>query len=161
MAGCSLSLQSLDVAVSIIWTIYAERGYARHIYYLTPQELPDVLKLNTISRSLCMFSIAIAKIGVAFLIERFAGPMRWRKWLLRFISITTFVTAVITLTLFYAQCSPVQAVWNKSMLAKGTGSCLNLKPINTWNVVIASRLPSIKGHDARLTTFHYRLLGVP
>lgn len=85
-----------------------------------------------------MFSIAIAKVGVAFLIERFAGPKRWRKYLLRFISVSIVVSAIITLTLFYTQCWPVEAVWNKALLKQGKGKCLDKNVTNTWNLVIAS-----------------------
>ncbi|KAL8827510.1 MAG: hypothetical protein Q9191_003139 [Dirinaria sp. TL-2023a] len=128
----------LDVIISVIWSVYAERGYARHLYYIQPSELPDIIKLNTVSRSLCMFSIAIGKISVALLIERIAGPSRWRKWLLRSISVSVFITAVITLTFFYAQCQPARAVWDKALVKEGKAHCWNPHPINTWNLVIAS-----------------------
>ena len=86
-----------------------------------------------------MFSIAIGKISVALLIERIAGPSDRRKWLLRGISISVFISAIITFTLFYAQCQPAKALWDKGMIKKGTGSCWNPIPVNTWNLVIASR----------------------
>ena len=86
-----------------------------------------------------MLSIGTGKISVAFLIERIAGPSDWRKRLLRGISISVFVSAVITFTLFYAQCQPTRALWDKSMIKQGTGSCWNPIPVNTWNLVIASK----------------------
>ena len=106
-----------------------------------------------------MFSIAIGKISVAFLIERIAGPANWRKWLLRGISISIFISAVITFTLFYAQCQPVSAVWDKGTIKDGTGSCWNPIPVNTWDLVIASRSTLIACKiDADLQFL--RLLGV-
>ena len=125
--------------VAIIWSVYATSGYARHLYYLTPAQISNALELNTISRSLCMLSIAIGKISVALLIERIAGPSDRRKWLLRGISISVFISAVITFTLFYAQCQPARAIWDKSMIKAGTGSCWNPIPVNTWNLIIASK----------------------
>lgn len=86
-----------------------------------------------------MFSIAIGKISVAFLIERIAGPSDWRKWLLRGISISIFISATITFVLFYAQCQPARALWDKGMIKEGTGSCWNPIPVNTWDLVIASK----------------------
>ncbi len=86
-----------------------------------------------------MFSIAVGKISVAFLIERFAGPSNWRKWLLRGISISIFISAVITLTSFYAQCQPAHAVWDKYLLKEGKAHCWNPIPVNNWNLVIASK----------------------
>lgn len=123
-----------------MWSVYAARGYARHLYYLTPPQISNALELNTMSRSLCMFSIAVGKISVAFLIERIAGPNDWRKWLLRGISISVFISAVITFTLFYVQCQPARALWDKGMIKEGTGSCWNPIPVNTWDLVIASKL---------------------
>ena len=106
-----------------------------------------------------MFSIAIGKISVAFLIERIAGPANWRKWLLRGISVSIFISAVITFTLFYAQCQPVSAVWDKGMIKDGTGSCWNPIPVNTWDLVIASRSTFLAYRiDAKLQFL--RLLGV-
>jgi len=121
-----------------MWSVYAGRGYARHLFYLTPPELSDALELNTISRSLCIFSIAIGKISVAFLIERLAGPSNWRKWLLRSMSTTVFISAMITIILFYVQCQPARALWDKGMLRVGTATCWNPIPVNTWDLVIAS-----------------------
>jgi len=127
-----------DFVISIMWSVYAGRGYARHLFYLTPTELSDALELNTISRSLCIFSIAIGKISVAFLIERLAGPCNWRKWLLRYMSTTVFISAMITIMLFYVQCQPARALWDKGMLKHGNATCWNPIPVNTWDLVIAS-----------------------
>ncbi|KAL8895851.1 MAG: hypothetical protein Q9207_007983 [Kuettlingeria erythrocarpa] len=128
----------IDFAVAIMWSVYAERGYARHMYYLDRSQLTHAGELNAISRSLCVLSIGVGKISVAFLIERFAGPSKWRKWLLRFISISIAVSAIITVILFYIQCQPVRAVWDKSLIKAGTGKCWDPIPLNTWNLVIAS-----------------------
>ena len=130
--------QFLTVVISSMWSIYGNRGYARHMYYLTPPEIVGAFKLNTVSRSLCVPSIALGKISVAFLIERIAPPGNWRKWLLRSISISIAVTGFITFILFYAQCRPVAAVWDKGLVAKGLGSCWDPQAVNTWNMVISS-----------------------
>lgn len=122
-----------------MWSVYAASGYARHLYYLTPAQLSNALELNTISRSLCMLSIAIGKISVAFMIERIANPKDWRKYLLRVISISIFISAAITFALFYAQCQPARALWDNGMIKQGTGSCWNPVPVNTWDLVIASK----------------------
>ena len=90
-----------------------------------------------------MLSIAIGKISVAFLIERIAGPSDWRKWLLRGISVSVFVSAVITFTLFYAQCQPARALWDQDMIKEGSGSCWNPISVNTWDLVIASKLNAV------------------
>ena len=133
----------LDLIISVIWSVYAGRGYARHLYYLTPDQTSDALELSTISRSLCILSIAIGKISVAFLIERIAGPSTRRKWLLRTISISVGISASITVLLFYVQCQPARALWDKSLLEDGRGRCWNPISVNTWDLVIASESWSI------------------
>lgn len=143
-----------------MWSVYAASGYARHLYYLSPAQLSHALELNTISRSLCMLSIAIGKISVAFMIERIARPGDWRKWLLRGISISVLISAVITFTLFYAQCQPARAVWDKGMIKQGTASCWNPISVNTWDLVIASKLFALSHNGLLLMWRHRRLLGV-
>lgn len=143
-----------------MWSVYAASGYARHLYYLSPAQLSNALELNTISRSLCMLSIAIGKISVAFMIERIVRPGDWRKWLLRGISISVFISAIITFAFFYAQCQPARAVWDKGMIKQGTGSCWNPTPVNTWNLVIASKLFALSHNHLVLMWWHRRLLGV-
>ncbi|KAL8916296.1 MAG: hypothetical protein Q9172_006367 [Xanthocarpia lactea] len=128
----------IDLAVAIIWTVYAREGYARHMFYLDPLQLSHAGELNAISRSLCVLGIGLGKISVAFLIERFAGPSKWRKWLLRCISISIAVSATITVIMFYAQCQPVRAVWDKGLVKAGKAKCRDPIPLNTWNQVIAS-----------------------
>ncbi|CAO1605853.1 hypothetical protein XANCAGTX0491_009358 [Xanthoria calcicola] len=135
---CICTTLLIDLAVSIIWSVYAGKGYARHMYYLNRPQLSHAGELNAISRSLCVLGIGIGKISVAFLIERFAGPSKWRRWLLRSISISIAVSAIITVTLFYVQCQPVRAVWDKSLVKAGKAKCWDPVPLNKWNQVIAS-----------------------
>ncbi|KAL8910428.1 MAG: hypothetical protein Q9171_004266 [Xanthocarpia ochracea] len=134
---CICAALLIDLAVAIIWTIYAREGYARHMFYLDRLQLSHAGELNAISRSLCVLAIGLGKISVAFLIERFAGPSKWRKWLLRCISISVAVSATITVIMFYAQCQPVRAVWDKGLVKAGKAKCRDPIPINTWNQVIA------------------------
>ncbi|KAI4239982.1 MAG: hypothetical protein L6R40_005414 [Gallowayella cf. fulva] len=129
---CMCGALLVDLAVSTIWSIYAGRGYARHMYYLSRPQLSRAGELNAISRSLCVVGIGLGKISVSLLIERFAGPNRWRKWLLRSISISIVLSAIITVTLFYAQCQPVRAVWDKSLVKAGTAKCWDPIPLNTY-----------------------------
>ncbi len=115
-----------------MWTVYAGKGYARHMFYLKPPQLSHAGELNAISRSLCVLGIGIGKVSVAFLIKRFAGPSKWRKYLLRFISISIVVSGLLTVILFYAQCQPVQALWDKSLLKAGKAKCCDPVPLATY-----------------------------
>ncbi|KAL8671648.1 MAG: hypothetical protein Q9168_003854 [Polycauliona sp. 1 TL-2023] len=134
---CICTALLIDLSVAVIWTVYAGKGYARHMYYLKPPQLSHAGELNAISRSLCVLGIGVGKISVGFLIERFAGPSKWRRWLLRGISITIVISAIITVTLFYVQCHPVRAAWDKSLVKAGKAKCWDPIPLNTFNQVLA------------------------
>lgn len=142
-----------------MWTIYANNGYARHLFYLSPGQTADALKINIISRCCCIISIAIGKISVAFLIERIICPpgaprpistgpnikrtrlrsIDWRRATLRGISGSVALSAVVTVILFYVQCQPASAYWDRRLLPpNGTAKCWNPIPVNTWDLVIAS-----------------------
>ncbi|KAL8745454.1 MAG: hypothetical protein Q9184_007872 [Pyrenodesmia sp. 2 TL-2023] len=122
---------------SIMWSVYAGRGYARHVYYLRPEQVSDAGKLSVISRSLVIMAIASGKISVAFLIQRIQGPSTWRLWVLRFISISVFLTALPAVIVLFAQCQPARALWTPSMIKDGTGHCGNPIPPNNYAIVIA------------------------
>ncbi|KAL8881778.1 MAG: hypothetical protein Q9198_001089 [Flavoplaca austrocitrina] len=126
-----------------MWTVYAGKGYARHMFYLKPPQLSHAGELNAISRSLCVLGIGIGKVSVAFLIERFAGPSKWRKYLLRSISISIVVSALLTVILFYAQCQPVQALWDKSLLKAGKAKCWDPVPLATAGICAAVKTSKI------------------
>lgn len=130
-------MQLFTLTFSIMWSVYAGRGYARHQYYLRPEQRSDAGMLSVISRSCCIMAIATGKISVAFLIQRIQGPSKWRTWFLRFCSISVFVTALFAVIFLFAQCQPARALWTPSMFKNGTGHCWNPIPVNNYDIVIA------------------------
>lgn len=144
--------QVLDFVIAAMWTVYAGRGYARHVYYLSPTEIRDALKLSPISRTICIVAIAAGKISVAFLIERIVGPSKWRKWMLRAISIGIAATSFIVVLFFYIQCQPTRAFWDKGLVKMGKGHCWDPIPINRLNLAVASK----QSKDC-LAVFAYRV----
>lgn len=133
-------MKLFTLTFSIMWSVYAGRGYARHEHYLRPGQRSDAGKLSVISRSCCIMAIATGKISVAFLIQRIQGPGKWRTWLLRFCSVTVFITALFALIFLFAQCQPARALWTPSMIKAGTGHCWNPIPVNNYDIVIAGLL---------------------
>ncbi|KAL8906492.1 MAG: hypothetical protein Q9171_006253 [Xanthocarpia ochracea] len=129
---------AFTMVFSVMWTVYALRGYARHDIYLNPKQKMDAAKIGIISRSCCVMAIATGKVSVAFLIQRIQGSNKWRNWFLRFCSISVSVTALIVVVLLYAQCQPVRTLWTPSMLKDGTGHCWNPIPSNNYDIFVAS-----------------------
>ncbi|KAL8711874.1 MAG: hypothetical protein Q9220_003818 [cf. Caloplaca sp. 1 TL-2023] len=122
---------------SVMWSVYAGRGYARHEHYLGPAQRSDAGRLSVISRSCCIMAIAFGKVSVAFLIQRIQAPGKWRIWFLRFCSASVFITALFALIFLFAQCQPAKALWTPSMIKNGTGHCWNPIPVNNYDIVIA------------------------
>ncbi|KAL8959444.1 MAG: hypothetical protein Q9193_003697, partial [Seirophora villosa] len=125
------------VTFSTMWTVYARRAYARHDYYLRPEQKSDAGRLSVISRSCCIMAIATGKISVAFLIQRIQGPSKWRLWFLRFCSVSVFITGLFAVIFLFAQCQPARALWTPSMIKNGTGHCWDPIPVNNYDIVIA------------------------
>ncbi|KAL8772198.1 MAG: hypothetical protein Q9194_004682 [Teloschistes cf. exilis] len=130
-------VQMFTLTFSVMWSVYAGRGYARHEHYLRPVQRSDAGRLSVISRSCCIMAIATGKISVAFLIQRIQGPNKWRTWMLRFISISVFITALFAVVFLFAQCQPARALWTPSMIKNGTGHCWDPIPVNNYDIVIA------------------------
>ncbi|KAL9024443.1 MAG: hypothetical protein Q9196_006516 [Gyalolechia fulgens] len=82
-------------------------------------------------------AIATGKISVAFLIQRIQGPSKWRTWVLRFCSVTVFLTALFAVIFLFAQCQPARALWTPSMIKAGTGHCWDPVTVNNYDIVIA------------------------
>ncbi len=129
-----------------MWSVYAGRGYARHAYYLRPEQLSDAGKLSVISRSFVIMAIASGKISVAFLIQRIQGPSKWRLWVLRAISISVFLTAIPAVVVLFAQCQPARALWTPSMIKDGSGHCGNPIPPNNYAILVAGMYIRILPH---------------
>ncbi|KAL8934539.1 MAG: hypothetical protein Q9216_005857 [Gyalolechia sp. 2 TL-2023] len=130
-------MKLFTLTFSVMWSVYAGRGYARHEFYLRPEQRSDAGRLSVISRSCCIMAIATGKISVAFLIQRIQGPSKWRTWLLRFCSVTVFITALFAVIFLFAQCQPARALWTPSMIKAGTGHCWDPVPVNNYDIVIA------------------------
>ena len=90
------------------------RGGARHLYYLTPEEIASVVKYNFISQPFGAVSSALGKTSVAFLMLRIIGPNTvWRKWFI-FASLAVYLpVTVASCIVIFVQCTPTKALWEK------------------------------------------------
>ena len=106
------------LAALAMTTAYAIKGGCRHIYYLDPTTIPTVLKYNYIAQAIGILSMAIGKLSVGALIIRILGKSA-AKWQLRTIYailITYMLLSIINVILNLAQCSPMAALWDKSII---------------------------------------------
>ena len=103
-----------------------------------------------LERIICPSSGAVSKSGLARSTSRSRnydhakkkGRLKgidWRRAILRGISGSVALSAIVTVILFYVQCRPAAALWDHRLLPpNGTAKCWNPIPVNTWDLVIAS-----------------------
>ena len=129
--------QVFGIIASAIVTAYILAGGAKHTSDISLAQLPRITKLNYLSQVFNILGFSTGKISVAFLIYRLQSPSRWRTWLLAILSILSFVLAILVIALFYAQCTPVRAIWIPS-----AGTCWNPKYVNDWDITASSKSPA-------------------
>ena len=94
------------------WTAYALKDGARHVYYLTYEQQVETTRLNWISQAFCVTAIGTGKASVAYFLLRILGPSKWRRPFLYFIAFSSVTVCSIDIILTFAQCTPVQKLWN-------------------------------------------------
>ena len=129
----TLQAQALTITFSVFFTLYAAKGGARHIVYLSPAQLEETTKLNRVSQTFCIMAIAMGKVSVAILMGRLMSPNRWRRWVLYFLAISTFIAACIVIIFIFAQCSPPKTLWIPT-----AGKCWNPEITNHLDVALSS-----------------------
>ena len=115
----------LFIPFAIAVTFLVDHGGARHLYYLTPENIEYVLKVDWISQPFNITSLMTGKMSVVFLLLRLLGPSSfWRKWFLYVNIVLNFVFGSLTVIFTFAQCNPPRALW------EGTTKLPNAK---CWN----------------------------
>lgn len=120
----------------------AALGGFRHLYYLTPEQTSEALRWSWIGQPWVIMGFATGKISVGLLMLRILGSSTvWRKLILFFAVGGAFVFSVLNIIFTYAQCRPVQALWDPSLLANGQATCWDPKIQTDFAIFLASTLP--------------------
>ena len=94
-------------------------GLGRHIYCLSLQQIPLVLKWSVISQLFNIIGIGLAKISVCLCVLRIIG--RTRKYLAMFLWVIIAFCAAshfAQVMLFLVQCRPMTAIWDPHVHGK-------------------------------------------
>ncbi|KAG6000897.1 hypothetical protein E4U43_001466, partial [Claviceps pusilla] len=134
-------------------------GGLRHIYYLEQNQRVQVLKWTWICQPFIVMGFATGKLSIGILLWRVVGSASfWRKWLLCLALASAFIFSVVNVALTYAQCSKLEALWNRALLAEGKATCwsptvqLNFALfLSGWNIVVDLFLAVLPA------TFFYKL----
>ncbi|TEY48382.1 hypothetical protein BOTCAL_0294g00100 [Botryotinia calthae] len=109
MVGCML----VFIGAIVVTTIYAVKGGCRHIFYLTPSQIVEIVKLNFVAQAFGITSPTLGKLSVGFLMQRILGPHTvYRKWFIHIVMAVYGLWTALTVIFTYTQCTPTSALWN-------------------------------------------------
>ncbi|KJK82888.1 hypothetical protein H634G_02025 [Metarhizium anisopliae BRIP 53293] len=115
---------ALYVAYAAILTRLIGIGGMRHLFYLSPEQRLQAGKWSWVSQPFVIMGFATGKISVGLLLLRVVWETaHWRKRLVIFAISSVFVITVINIIFTFAQCSPVEALWNPALIAQGKAKC--------------------------------------
>ncbi|CAI6336589.1 unnamed protein product [Periconia digitata] len=106
----------MQIVLAGFVTRYALIGGTKHLYYLKPEEMTEILRWSYIFQCWGIMAVAPAKVSVGLLINRLIRPFYgWRYWVM-WISLALMVILSVLDSIFtYVQCNPAEALWNKSI----------------------------------------------
>lgn len=98
-------------------------------------------RINWIAQPFAIMGLAFGKISVAFLLLRLIGPKScWRRNFLYFSMIASFLFCALACIFTFAQCRPVQALWNPSLVASGQAKCWKPESQSSFSLFVGSEL---------------------
>lgn len=142
-------------------TVSVRFGFGRHEFYLTSEQIVQATKYNMVAIPPNLFSSAMAKISVCLFLTHLKQD-RMTGYFLYTMAVILFTFSTATSILLLTQCQPVQALWDKSLLATGQGHCLD--PSVNGNVGLAqSGMPILTTPFAQMVSvlpfeFHHCLV---
>lgn len=133
------------ISNNICITISEHYGLGRHIMYLTPFQIVNALKWQTIAEPLGIMSPTIGRIAFAVYMLKLVGLDRRKIWTLYFCIVFSAVVNLLCIILIFVQCEHVQSIydthvpgwcWSKNVQADYgyfQGVCLFFIPLETLN----------------------------
>jgi len=94
-------------------------GYGRHIVYLTPKQIQDILKWSFVTQIFLYLTNSLTKVSICLYILRIKKT-GWLKWSLYALMTGLFITAETCLIILFAQCRPIYRNWDRM---SPLGSC--------------------------------------
>ena len=94
-------------------------GMARHLYYLSPKEITESLKLDWISHAFAISATGLGKIAFSVFLLRIIPKSK--PWMRRFLHGSNALLVAINMPLIiltYVQCDPVAGLWEPNIGAK-------------------------------------------
>ena len=129
--GCNTQTEAdtvkvLSVCGAALNHLQVKNGFGRHIYYLTDDQISQVIKWSTLVEMVNEIAVFFVKTSIClFILRMLSGTYRAVRFLVwATIAVFFVITAVAVMTLG-VQCTPFQGVWDKSLRAK----CISSKVV--------------------------------
>ena len=100
-----------------------KEGNGRHIGYLQPSQVPEIIKWSTIYATVLFTGALFTKCSIALFILRLIGKpgiLRKTKMVLYAIMVAMTIVTIVLVALWLAVCTPLEKVWNRAV----PGTCL-------------------------------------
>lgn len=106
------------LATAFVWAVSANGGY-RHAYYLDPEQLMYVTRLNWLSQPYDIVAQGTGKVAICFLLLRlFSAISRWRKGMIWVVLILNSINCILTIVFTYVRCDDPAALWDPAVREK-------------------------------------------
>lgn len=89
----------------------------KHAVNISPDLLNLTIKVNFIANPFGIMAFSLPNISVAILLVRLLAPHAFRAWALYALAISQVVIAGVSCVLLFAQCTPVEFLWNSAVKA--------------------------------------------
>jgi hypothetical protein len=120
--------QLVFVGISSVVTYQATLGGFQHMVSVDPQHMTRVGINNYILQTLGIFAFGSGKVSVGCSILRLLPPSSiWRKWIIWFTIVFTFVFNCLNCILTFTQCDPPKALWQPDVPHKCWDPSIQLK----------------------------------
>lgn len=137
-ADAKPSLQIWSLTFTSLWTVCAQVGGTRHVYYLSSQIIESALKFFWISQCFCVLGLVFGKLSVGFLIMRIGVPKKRTRLLLYFFMVSQFIMGSVAIIFVWAECTPIVKLWK----GETPGKCWNPQIVTVWTIINGCRSQS-------------------
>ena len=113
--ACAIVLSAVSIAG-------VGHGKGHHAVYLTPDQINAIGELSFINQIDLFTMLCLIKMSICLLVLRIHDA-RWLKlslWTVMFFMVATTVESIISLL---AECRPVRAFWDRSLVKDGVAHC--------------------------------------
>ncbi|KAI1465193.1 uncharacterized protein F4812DRAFT_462036 [Daldinia caldariorum] len=87
-------------------------GLGRHIQYLSDDDLVNCLYYSAIQRAPGILSFTLPKLSVVIFLSKLMGNMKRGRWFLYSVITILFITSLMGIVIFLAQCRPMDHLWH-------------------------------------------------